>query len=148
MKRTPLKRKTPLRAKAPLRSTSRGWAETKPKPRAPLRARSKKREREDRERWAVTKPIVWARAKGRCELASPIAQVDPAARICSGPPEFHEKKKRGRGGSIVDPANVVLACHSHHRWTEDFPDLADEIGATIPSWEPSPSSTRPEGETE
>lgn len=138
MKRTPLKRKTPLRAKTALRSGSglkRGEARLKAS--TPLPARSKKREREDRERWAVTKPIVWKRAGGRCELASPIAQVDPAARMCSGPPEFHETKKRSRGGSIVDPANVVLACHAHHRWTEENVALADEIGALKHSWDES-----------
>lgn len=130
LKRTPFKRKPAGRL--PLKS-SNGVSK---KARKPLRARSKKAEDRDRRR-AKAKAVVWERAKGRCELASPIAQVDPAARTCAGEWEYHEPKKRSRGGDAADPEEMTLTCSKHHRWTEENVALADEIGALKHSWDPS-----------
>lgn len=49
--------------------------------------------------------------------------------------EVHEKLKRSRGGSILDPENVLALCHSCHRFTESEPRLATLAGMLTPSWE-------------
>jgi hypothetical protein len=49
--------------------------------------------------------------------------------------EVHERRKRSRGGSIVDDANVACLCSSCHRFTESEPRLSTLAGLLIPSWE-------------
>lgn len=51
------------------------------------------------------------------------------------PTEVHEKLKRSRGGSILDPDNVLALCHACHFFTEAEPRLATMAGMLTPSWE-------------
>jgi 5-methylcytosine-specific restriction endonuclease McrA len=48
----------------------------------------------------------------------------------------HEVLPRGRGGSITDPANVVIICRACHNWvTRHASTLAVDEGWSLPSWE-------------
>lgn len=42
--------------------------------------------------------------------------------------DLHEIVSRARGGSIVDPENVVPLCREHHRWVTEHPLEAAELG--------------------
>lgn len=47
----------------------------------------------------------------------------------------HEVMPRGRGGSITDPANIVLVCRGCHDWiTRHASTLAIDEGWSLPSW--------------
>lgn len=106
-----------------------------PKRKASLRRVSDKRAAENRAR-ATAMRIVAKRSGGRCEARALIVQVDPAAAsACTGrATDGHEKLKRSRGGSITDPRNIAHCCRSCHEWTEEFPELATEVGLLVPSW--------------
>jgi hypothetical protein len=78
----------------------------------PLRFRSKKQARA----YIIRRRIV-------AELfeAHPICQVPWCNERSTDP---HEPLTRARGGSILDPSNVVAICRAHH----------DEITFTEPAW--------------
>ena len=42
--------------------------------------------------------------------------------------EVHEVLARSAGGSILDEANCMTACHTCHEWTTTHPAKALEIG--------------------
>lgn len=54
---------------------------------------------------------------------------------CRGALDPHEPLTRARGGSIVDPENLLWLCRSHHDWTHDHPVQAHEVGLLKHSWE-------------
>lgn len=54
---------------------------------------------------------------------------------CEGPIDPHEPLTRARGGSIVDPANVVFLCRRHHGWVHGNPEKAHALGLLRHSWE-------------
>ena len=65
-----------------------------------------------------------------------LLQRAKAAGRCLGiATELHEKKKRSRGGSPIDAANVVPLCRRCHEFTERYPVLATKLGLLIPSWQ-------------
>lgn len=82
-----------------------------PKRKAPLRKTSEKRDAENRTR-ATAMRWVAKRSGGRCEAAVLIATVDAVgASECQGSAvDGHERRTRGRGGSITDPRNIVHVC--------------------------------------
>jgi 5-methylcytosine-specific restriction endonuclease McrA len=86
-----------------------------------LRFRSKKRERV----MVVRRELVAALAEAFpiCQRCGKARSVDP-----------HEKKKRSRGGSILDPANIAMLCRACHEFTEAEPELAEAEGWLTPSW--------------
>lgn len=47
----------------------------------------------------------------------------------------HEIKTRARGGSILDPANVLALCSRCHRWVHDHPEAAYDRGLLAHSWD-------------
>ncbi len=49
--------------------------------------------------------------------------------------ELHEKKRRSRGGSPVDPDNILPLCSSCHLLTEIEVRLATMAEMLMPSWE-------------
>lgn len=123
LKRTPFKRKPPASAK----------------PRSALRHRSAGRAKVYRE---VRVPIIRAAvdAGQLCEAAASIASVDLAAamRCQIRAVDWHERKPRGRGGSIVDVGNQVWVCRQCHDWIGDNPTLARAAGVVLNSWDPDP----------
>jgi hypothetical protein len=51
--------------------------------------------------------------------------------ICTGiAQDMHEILSRARGGSITDPANILLVCRRCHSWITENPNVAAEIGAS------------------
>lgn len=47
---------------------------------------------------------------------------------CGYADDLHEIVSRARGGSIVDPENVVPLCREHHRWVTEHPLEAEKLG--------------------
>lgn len=89
-----------------------------------MRAQSKKRQRENRQRRKV------------------IAETFPERPPCAVPAcvrwadDVHEPLTRGRGGSITDPANMAALCRPHHdEITFTEPAWAYELGLLKHSWE-------------
>ncbi len=104
---------------------------------APIRQISVKRAELNKQRREIAK-VIALRSGGRCEAASLIAAVDPvAASNCTVTAvDLHEKLKRSRGGSIIDPDNITACCRSCHEWTEREPRLATAVGLLTPTWGP------------
>lgn len=48
--------------------------------------------------------------------------------------EVHELLSRARGGSIVEDANVISACHRCHAWITTEPRLATMAGLQRSRW--------------
>ena len=84
-----------------------GGGETVPGPaRAPLKAVSKNRARQNRQRAAMADRLWPGRRDGTVLCAVP---------DCGRPADdLHEPLTRARGGSIVDPDNSVPLCRPHH----------------------------------
>lgn len=51
------------------------------------------------------------------------------------PTDAHEILTRARGGSITDPANILLVCRPCHVWITDHPVEAQAKGLVRWSWE-------------
>lgn len=59
----------------------------------------------------------------RCVVGSFLA--DHGHVTCDGwAVDGHEVKSRARGGSIIDPDNVIPVCRSCHTWITEHPALA------------------------
>jgi len=122
VKRTPLKRGGPLAR------------------RTPLRAMSRKRSKQQRERAIMVRSELGRREL--CEAGARIYQyrvetygqaeadlLNERYARCNGlAVELHEPLTRARGGSILDPANTVAICRSCHDWVHDHPEAATKIG--------------------
>lgn len=90
---------------------------------SPLKAQSVKRQREQR-----------LRAKMLRETFGP----NPSCARCGGPADdAHELLSRARGGSIVDPRNIVPVCRACHSWITTSPVEAEAEGWALHSWEDS-----------
>lgn len=94
-----------------------------------MRAVSLKRARLNRVRKKIIAEIVGARGPV-CEARELVPDV-----ACAGPLDAHEVLTRGRGGSIVDPANIILVCRFHHSWIDDHPAEAAALGLVRHSWD-------------
>jgi hypothetical protein len=117
MKRTPLTRRTPLRRTASLTAS--------PPRRTPLRARSAKTARLYR---TERVPLV----KALFEDGPSICPVPWCSNVADSP---HEPLTRARGGSITDPANVVLVCWQHNQELTEEPEWGYDLGLLKHSWE-------------
>lgn len=116
MKRSPLLRKTPMR------SFSRLARVSIPAQRKPLRAMSLKRQTVNRERRRVVEEM--------CADGPPVCFVPGCGRLADDP---HELLSRGRGGSIVDPANIRPVCRTCHNVITTMPAWAEARGYALPS---------------
>lgn len=130
MKRTPLQRRTPLQARTGLERGT-GLAPGKPlERRARVAPRSAKRAADMVERRALVASLLAARP--RCE----------ARWVCRGAKavDVHERVKRSRGGSILDPtqAHMVTVCRACHEMTEAHPAEATRRRLLLPSWHRCP----------
>ena len=110
-----------------------------------LKPRSESREAE----YVIRRPMVAEIASSRstCDgfpllkAARDAPGSDPryavALRNCRRwePCQPHEPLKRSRGGSIVDPDEVMWLCWPCHAFTEAEVRLATEAGMLTPSWE-------------
>lgn len=56
--------------------------------------------------------------------------------LCTGQwVDMHEVLTRARGGSITDPANILLLCRPCHDWVTTHPREAHAVGLVKNSWE-------------
>lgn len=67
-------------------------------------------------------------------------QVSPSWKVpdCWGALTPHEPLTRARGGSILNPENVIPLCEAHHSWTHDHPSQATQLGLLVSRW-PKPA---------
>lgn len=115
MKRSALSRRTPLgRGRSALSRT------------VALRARSAKRTVEQRAR-RVSVAALLAERGPWCQARLPVC----AGLAC----DAHEVLTRARGGSITDPANILLVCRPCHDWIGSSPVAAAALGLVRWSWE-------------
>lgn len=110
-----LERKTPMKRTEMKRGTK------------PIPARSAKRVKEDRERSKVVAGIRERVGDDVCELAPIIGTP------CFGPIHGHELLPRGRGGSITDEKNIMMACNGHNGWASTHTKEAEALGILLPS---------------
>lgn len=54
---------------------------------------------------------------------------------CWGPRDPHEIKTRARGGSILDPENILIVCRGHHDWIDLHQPDSHRLGLLKHSWE-------------
>lgn len=88
-----------------------------------LRQQSKKRQAENRQRRQVVTDTFGDRPP--CTVPACVRPAD----------DVHEPLTRGRGGSIVDPANMAPLCRPHHtEITDTEPAWAYELGLLKHSW--------------
>lgn len=48
--------------------------------------------------------------------------------------DIHELISRGRGGDILDEANLMAVCRPCHTWITGNPQEAEFYGLALPSW--------------
>lgn len=93
-----------------------------------MRRTSRKKARLDRLRRKVLAALVEERGE-RCQ-----ARLDGCdGRAVDG----HEVLSRGRGGSTVDGANILLVCRPCHTWITGHPAEAVALGLSAWSWHDS-----------
>lgn len=66
----------------------------------------------------------------RCKVRDYLPDV-----FCLGRLTGHELLSRGRGGSIINPANIVAACERHNGYLHDNPEKAHALGLLKHAWE-------------
>ena len=88
--------------------------------RTQIRPVSARRRRANVERRRVVAELMLTRG--------PLCQAQIAAVCINIAVDAHEVLTRARGGSITDPANILLVCRTCHRWIGDNPDAATERG--------------------
>lgn len=90
--------------------------------RTPIRHVSAKRARENRKRTEVLRTLYGTPCAARLD-------------VCTGRAEQgHEVLSRARGGSIVDPANIIGVCQACHRHITEHPLEATERGLLRHGW--------------
>jgi len=113
----PLRRNSPLKATQGLKRTGR------------LNPVSKKRARQLAKRRQVIDELLKHRTI--CEASTRIANVDRNHRCFRIPWDVHEPLTRARGGSITDPANMMVVCRPCHDWIHAHPKLATQVGLLV-----------------
>jgi hypothetical protein len=113
----PLRRNTPLKATQGLKRGGR------------LNPVSKKRQKLLAKRRQVIDEILKTRTM--CEASTRIWNVDRAHRCFRIPWDVHEPLTRARGGSITDPANMMVVCRPCHDWIHTHPQLATQVGLLV-----------------
>ena len=136
MKRTPLSRLTPLK---------RGGRLLR---RTPLRARSRKRQQDQRTRNEMVRDelarreLCEAGARIRVYRSSELGKAwtpDPdhpkgGGYRCGGlAGDLHDPLTRARGGAFLDPENTVAVCRTCHDWIHAHPKAATYLGLLRPS---------------
>lgn len=121
----------------PLKATCRECAarakgDTK-KARQPVKRVSRKRAAANRERRKVVETL--ARDVDHCQAGERIIRFADPHHVCDVVlHDPHERLSRGRGGSITDPANILLVCRSCHRWIGAHDREAVELELSEHSW--------------
>lgn len=97
------------------------------KRRTPLKAKSAKTAKRDRNRAKFRREQLADRP--HCEARQTIWTAEPTWSGCTRwATDLHEPLTRARGGSVLDPANTIATCRQCHEWVHRFPKKATEIG--------------------
>lgn len=102
-----------------------------------LSPRSKAKERKLAER-SITRELVYARDRHRCQVAVLGAATAHDVGPCYGHPTPHHRRKDGQGGGYT-MANLVTACAHHNDEMEADADLArwaHGVGLVVRSGDP------------
>lgn len=97
-----------------------------------LKAVSKKRAKVNRERTKVTKQVL--AANPRCQAGQAIRPHDTKHKCHGWAVDIHEPLTRARGGSIVDPSNMVAVCRACHDWIHNNPATATTAGLLVSAY--------------
>jgi 5-methylcytosine-specific restriction endonuclease McrA len=73
----------------------------------------------------------------RRSLVAQMLEEKPVCERCSAArsTDIHEVVSRARGGSILDPRNLVALCRPCHSWVTENPAEAHAQGWSRHSWE-------------
>lgn len=137
MKRSGFKRKEPAPGEAQRFSTFT-------KPRKAMAQRSEKRKRayagDDENEGRVKLRARLLEEREACEVCVRIVTL-VRVRCNYTPVDVHEILARSAGGSIVDEANMLVACRWGHDWIGNHPNEATRLGIRRSRY------NRPEGKT-
>lgn len=98
-----------------------------------MRYRSKKREREYRQRRPLVERILEERPL--CEACVLYAALENKATFRQQPScDVHEIINRSQGGSILQEPNLLSVCRGCHRRITVHPYEAETLGLHLPSW--------------
>jgi hypothetical protein len=106
--------------------------------RAPIKRTRLKRSQTSAERMEAALPkrarvveAAWKRDGGQCQAKHLVEDVR-----CGGPLDPHEIIPRSawRAG-VHELDNVLIVCRAHHRWIDNHPHAAHELGLHKFSWE-------------
>lgn len=78
-----------------------------------------------------------AKYRERRSLVAQMLEDKPVCERCSAArsTDIHEVVSRARGGSILDPRNLVALCRPCHSWITTHPAEAHAAGWSKHSWE-------------
>ena len=78
-----------------------------------------------------------AKYRQRRSLVAQMLEEKPVCERCSAArsTDIHEVVSRARGGSILDPRNLVALCRPCHSWITEHPAEAYAQGWSRHSWE-------------
>ena len=78
-----------------------------------------------------------AKYRERRSLVAQMLEEKPVCERCSAArsTDIHEVVSRARGGSILDPRNLVALCRPCHSWITVNPAAAHAEGWSKHSWE-------------
>jgi len=93
---------------------------------------SKKRRKENATRRKVIEQVLETRKA--CEAGLLIRRVDGHHKCAGQPSDIHEPLTRARGGSIVDPSNMVVVCRPCHDWIHVNPAAATSVGLLVSAY--------------
>lgn len=126
-----MRRSGPLRRLTPLGRTGPAGRRSGPlERRARLRPVSSKRAAENRQRRTALQGRF-----GPSPLCHAGARLDGIVRCDGFAVDGHEILTRGRGGSIVDPDNVLPVCRPCHTWITGHPAESERLGLVRHSWD-------------
>ena len=66
----------------------------------------------------------------KCKVRELVPEVPCFDRLTG-----HELLPRGRGGSITNPANIVISCIGHQNWIHTHPEESHRRGLLKHAWE-------------
>jgi hypothetical protein len=99
-----------------------------------VRYRSKKKEREYRERRPLVERLLGERPF--CEACPVFAEYDELVVYGRRPSQdIHELVRRSQGGSILDESNLLAVCRPCHQRIGNYPQLAFDLGLAKHGWE-------------
>ncbi len=99
-----------------------------------MRYRSKKKEREYRERRPLVERLLGERPF--CEACPVFAEYDELVVYGRRPSQdIHELVRRSQGGSILDESNLLAVCRPCHQRIGNYPQLAFDLGLAKHGWE-------------